>query len=148
MADKQKTVMMKILCDIIQVTSKGDSDIVDITDKVTNVIKESGIETGTITLFVVGSTASLTTMEFEPGLVHDLKVALDRIAPKDARYAHHERWGDDNGHSHVKAALLGPSLAIPFTSGKLSTGTWQQIVLIDFDTRKRDREIVAQVIGV
>ncbi len=148
MADKQKTVMMKILSDIIQITSKGDSDIVDITEKVMNVIKESGIETGTITLFVVGSTASLTTMEFEPGLVHDLKVALDKIAPKDARYAHHERWGDDNGHSHVKAALLGPSLAIPFTSGKLSTGTWQQIVLIDFDTRKRDREIVAQVIGV
>lgn len=139
---------MKIVSDVIQVATKGNSDIIDITEKVSHIIKESSVETGTITLFVVGSTASLTTMEFEPGLVHDLKVALDNIAPQNARYAHHERWNDDNGHSHVKAALLGPSLSIPFTSGKLSTGTWQQIVLIDFDTRKRDREIVAQIIGV
>jgi secondary thiamine-phosphate synthase enzyme len=100
-----------------------------------------------VTLFVVGSTAALTTIEYEDGAVNDLSRAIDRIAPREMEYEHHLRWGDDNGHSHVRAALLGPSLNVPFVGGRLTLGTWQQIILIDFDTRPRQREIVAQIMG-
>jgi secondary thiamine-phosphate synthase enzyme len=100
-----------------------------------------------VVLFVIGSTAGLTTIEYEPGAIADLGRAFEKLAPKGGEYEHHMRWGDDNGHSHVRAALLGPSLAVPFRDGRLTVGTWQQIVLVDFDTRPRQREVVAQVIG-
>lgn len=99
------------------------------------------------TVFVTGSTAGLTTIEYEPGLVHDLSAAFERLYPKAMEYRHHETWNDDNGHSHVRASMLGPSLAVPFVDGELTLGTWQQIILVDFDTRPRSREFVIQMIG-
>ena len=131
----------------IKVSTKGGGQTLDITAQVQAAVRESRLSNGVVTLFVVGSTAGLTTIEYEPGAVADLARAFELIAPKDAEYLHHLRWHDDNGHSHVRAALLGPSLSIPFVAGKLALGTWQQIIMIDFDTRSRSREIVAQVIG-
>jgi secondary thiamine-phosphate synthase enzyme len=133
--------------DSIKLKSNGHSDIVDFTSEVNEVIKKSGLTSGVVCLFVVGSTAGLTTIEYEPGLVADMKEALERVAPLNARYRHHERWGDDNGHSHIRASFLGPSLTIPFAEGQLTVGTWQQIILIDFDTRSRVRHIMVHLIG-
>ena len=127
--------------------TKGNGDTQDITEPAARAVTESGLRAGVLTLFVPGSTAGLTTIEFEPGAVADLARLFDEIAPADREYRHHLRWGDDNGHAHVRAALLGPSLAVPFADGKLTLGTWQQIVLVDFDTRPREREVVAQVVG-
>lgn len=107
---------------------------------------ESGVVAGTATVFVVGSTAAVTTVEYEPGLVGDLKDALERLVPRDHAYAHN-RGGDDNGHAHVRASVVGPSVSIPVLSGALATGTWQQVVLLDFDTRPRSREVIIQVVG-
>ncbi len=108
----------------------------------------SGLEAGVITVFNVGSTAGITTTEYEPGLTnHDLKAAFERIAPEAGRYEHENTWQDDNGHSHVRASLLGPSLGVPFVEGRLTLGTWQQIILVDFDTRARTRTIICQIIG-
>jgi secondary thiamine-phosphate synthase enzyme len=132
----------------IQVHTKGNCDIIDITPQAAEMAAESGVSNGTITLFNVGSTAGITTTEYEPGLVkHDIKAAFERIAPADARYEHEETWHDDNGHAHVQASLLGPSLVVPIVEGKLALGTWQQIILVDFDTRPRTRTIVCQIIG-
>jgi secondary thiamine-phosphate synthase enzyme len=131
----------------LTVNTNGNGDTIDITPGVERAVKESKLTGGVVTLFVVGSTAALTTIEYEDGAVHDLSHAIERIAPRDAEYEHHLRWGDDNGHSHVRAALLGPSLCVPLVGGRLTLGTWQQIILIDFDTRPRQREIVAQIIG-
>ena len=131
----------------INVSTRGGGHTLDITERVQGVVSEAGLADGVVMLFVVGSTAGLTTIEYEPGAVADLGSAFELIAPHDAEYQHHLRWHDDNGHSHVRAALLGPSLSVPFVSGKLTLGTWQQIVLVDFDTRPRQREIVAQIIG-
>ena len=131
----------------LTVNSNGNGDTLDITSGVKRAIAESKLTSGVITLFVVGSTAALTTIEYEDGAVNDFGRMLDRIAPRDLEYEHHLRWGDDNGHSHVRAALLGPSLSVPFVGGRLKLGTWQQIILIDFDTRPRQREVVAQIIG-
>ena len=125
----------------------GNGDTIDITSGVERAIAESKTTRGVVTLFVVGSTAALTTIEFEDGAVNDLGRAIERIAPRGMEYEHHLRWGDDNGHSHVRAALLGPSLSVPFVGGRLTLGTWQQIILIDFDTRPRQREVVAQIVG-
>jgi secondary thiamine-phosphate synthase enzyme len=131
-----------------EVPTRGRTHVVDVTAEVRRELGKGRIRDGVVTVFVVGSTASLTTTEFEPGLAnHDLKAALERVAPEDAPYRHHETWGDDNGHSHVRASLLGPSIAIPLVGGELPLGTWQQIVLLDFDTRPRRREIVVQVVG-
>ena len=121
--------------------------MVDLTRKTSEAVTESEIRNGLAMLFVPGSTASVTTIEFEPGLLQDFPKMLERIAPKDLRYEHQRAWNDDNGHSHVKAALLGPSLSVPFVQGKLVLGTWQQIVLIELDTRPRDREVVVQLMG-
>ena len=110
-------------------------------------IGQAGLDAGTATVFVVGSTAGVTTIEFEPGAVADFNRLFDRLAPRDDGYRHHLRWGDDNGSSHVRAALLGPSLTVPFEAGRLLLGTWQQIMLIEFDTRPRTREIVVQMLG-
>ncbi len=131
----------------IAVKTRGNDDTLDITTGVERAITESNLSSGVVTLFVVGSTAALTTIEYEDGAVHDLSRAIERIAPRGMEYEHHLRWGDDNGHSHVRAALLGPSLSIPFIGGRLTLGTWQQIIFIDFDTRPRQREIVAQIVG-
>ena len=132
----------------IQVRTNGNCDILDITTQTTELVAESRILAGTATLFCVGSTAAITTTEYEPGLVrHDIKAAFEKISPENGRYEHEETWHDDNGHSHVRASLLGPSLTVPIVDGKLTLGTWQQIVLIDFDTSPRSREVICQIIG-
>src|SRR5262245_39859124 len=131
----------------ISVRTKGRGDTLDITSHAAREVSESGLVTGALTLFVPGSTAGITTIEFEPGAVADFARLFDEIAPAGREYRHHLRWGDDNGHSHVRAALLGPSLSVPFVEGRLTLGTWQQIVLVDFDTSPRDREVIVQIIG-
>lgn len=129
------------------VTTRGNDDICDITGLVEQAILESGVVNGIATVFVVGSTAAITTIEYEPGLAQDMKAALERVAPRDAYYAHEARWHDDNGHSHIRASLLGPSLTVPVVNGRMTLGAWQQIVLIDFDTRPRSRTIHVQILG-
>ena len=131
----------------IAIKTRGNDDTLDITSGVERALAEANLASGIVTLFVVGSTAALTTIEYEDGAVNDLGRAIERLAPRGMEYEHHLRWGDDNGHSHVRAALLGPSLSVPFVGGRLTLGTWQQIILIDFDTRPRQREVVAQIIG-
>jgi secondary thiamine-phosphate synthase enzyme len=125
----------------------GMTDVIDLTAQVEKQVKKSAIENGSVTLFIPGSTASLTTIEFEIGVINDLKKAIDRMAPEDIYYEHNERWGDGNGYAHVRAALIGPSLHIPVIGGKITLGTWQQIVLIDFDNRPRERIIQVQISG-
>jgi secondary thiamine-phosphate synthase enzyme len=127
--------------------TSGESDLIDITERVSKVLKDSGMSSGIVTIFVPGSTAGVTTIEYEEGAVRDFQGAIERIAPKSIHYHHDARWGDGNGHSHIRASLLGPSLTVPFSSSKLLLGTWQQIVLIDFDNRPRTRRVVIQVLG-
>ncbi len=127
--------------------TKGNSDIIDITPQVEKRVAESGISNGTVTLFVTGSTAGVTTIEYEPRLVGDFKSMWDRLIPQSIPYEHNKTWGDGNGHSHVRASMLGASLTIPFVSKKLVLGTWQQIVFIDFDNRPRSRKLVLQIMG-
>lgn len=130
------------------IETRGNNEVLDITGRVSELLKKGQIRSGTATVFVVGSTAGISTTEFEPGLVNeDLKAAFEGIAPEDGRYLHEETWNDDNGHSHVRATLLGPSLIVPIVGGEMTLGTWQQIVLIDFDTRARTRTVIVQVIG-
>ncbi len=138
---------MTVITKIIQIKSKSENDIIDITDKVSQFVKESKIENGAVIVFVVGSTAAITTIEYEPGLQKDFPEMLSRLAPKDIEYAHDNTWHDGNGHSHVRASLIGPSLVIPIIQGHLTLGTWQQIVLVEMDTRPRERKIILQVIG-
>jgi secondary thiamine-phosphate synthase enzyme len=129
------------------IKSQGNTHIIDITTEVARAVAESEVDSGIATVFVTGSTAGITTTEFEPGLVHDLDAAFERLFPRDIEYRHHERWGDDNGHSHVRATTLGPSLTVPFRQSQLTLGTWQQIILVDFDTRPRIRNYVIQILG-
>ena len=132
----------------ITVKTKGNCDIVDITGRVSEAVAQSRISDGAVVLFNIGSTAGLTTTEFEPGLAnYDIEAAFEKIAPADGRYEHEETWHDDNGHAHVRAALLGPSLNVPVVDARLALGTWQQIILVDFDTRARTRTIICQIIG-
>lgn len=138
---------MPVLSTKIELSTRGRTDVHDLSARVQEAVDRSRLRNGTATVFVVGSTAGVTTVEFEPGLVKDLQELFERLAPSGAPYHHHERWHDDNGHSHVRASLLGPSLVVPFVDGKLALGTWQQIVYLDFDTRPRDREILVQVMG-
>lgn len=130
-----------------RVSTTGQEDAHDITRLVAGAVRASGCRTGVVTAFVIGSTAAITTIEFEDGAIADLNRVLERLAPRAADYQHHLRWHDDNGSSHVRAALMGPSVAVPFVDGALVLGTWQQIMLLECDTRPRDREIVVQVIG-
>jgi secondary thiamine-phosphate synthase enzyme len=139
---------MEIFTDTIPLTTRGHADIIDITPEAREVIAKHGLKEGTLTLFVPGSTGGLSTVEYEPGLLKDLPEFFERIAPANQRYYHDETWHDGNGHSHVRATLIGPSLTVPFTGGKLTLGTWQQIIFIDFDNKTRRRELVAQVMGV
>lgn len=127
--------------------TSGQGDVVDITGMVAGAVADSGLSDGIVTVAVVGSTAGVTTIEFEPGAVADLGAMFERLAPRSGAYRHHERWGDDNGSSHVRAALLGPSLTLPFTAGRVRLGTWQQIVLVELDTRPRDRQVIVQILG-
>jgi secondary thiamine-phosphate synthase enzyme len=129
------------------VQTRGNDDMIDITGQVEQHLLQSGLLNGIVTVFVVGSTAAVTTIEYEPGLQQDMARVMERIAPRDEFYAHEARWKDDNGHSHIRASILGPSLTVPFVNGQLVIGTWQQIVLVDFDTRPRTRTIYVQMIG-
>jgi len=129
------------------VSTKGHCDMLDITPQVSKAVSQAGVMDGLATVFVAGSTAGVTTVEYEPGLVSDVKDAFERIAPQAAGYAHDSRWGDGNGYAHVRSSLLGCSLSVPIADGELTLGTWQQIVLIDFDNRPRQRKIVVQVLG-
>ncbi|MBI3014679.1 MAG: YjbQ family protein [Candidatus Tectomicrobia bacterium] len=138
---------MGVVCGKFTVQTKGQTEIIDITKLVARQIEQSNLGSGTATVFVAGSTAGVTTLEHEPGLLKDLEQAWERICPRDIPYAHDSRWGDGNGYAHVRAALLGPSLTIPFFHQKLLLGVWQQIVLVDFDNRPRIREISVQIIG-
>ena len=138
---------MTVITRNILIKSKPENDIIDISDQVSQIVKESKIETGVVIVFVVGSTAAITTIEYEPGLQQDFPKMLSRLVPKEIEYAHDNTWHDGNGHSHVRASLIGPSLTIPFIAGHLTLGTWQQIVLLEMDTRPRERKIILQVIG-
>jgi secondary thiamine-phosphate synthase enzyme len=133
--------------DTIAVKSRGDCDIIDVTARVADVVDSSGIVEGLAHVFVAGSTAGITTVEYESGLVSDLREVFERIAAKGADYAHDARWQDGNGHAHVRASLLGPSLTVPVGGGEMLLGTWQQVILIDFDNRPRTRELIVQVLG-
>jgi secondary thiamine-phosphate synthase enzyme len=138
---------MTVVTHTHEISSKGQGDTIDVTEAVASAITRTNLHQGIVTVFVVGSTAGMTTIEFESGVVHDVDAALERIAPRGAAYRHHLRWRDDNGSSHVRAALVGPSVTIPFTNGRLRLGEWQQIVVCEFDTRARRREVVLQFIG-
>jgi len=131
----------------IDVQTKGHCDLIDITRQVAEQINESGVNNGTVTLFIAGSTAGLSTIEFESGVLSDFQDMWQRTVPMDIPYRHDQRWGDGNGFSHVRASLLGASLVVPFINRKLTLGTWQQIILVDFDNRPRSREIVLQIMG-
>ena len=138
---------MKIKISKLTESTKGFCDIIDLTAKITALVRDAEIKDGLLTLFVSGSTAALSTIEYEPGLVKDIKEFVEKLIPSDRRYHHDDRWGDDNGFSHLRASLFGPSLQIPIEHGRLVLGTWQQIILLDFDNRPRTREIVVQLIG-
>lgn len=127
--------------------TKAGTDVVDITSKVSEILAKSKIDSGIACIFVPGSTASVSTLEYEQNLVKDIKRALEKIAPEKGEYEHHKTWGDDNGSAHVRACLLKPGLSVPFENKKLMLGTWQQIVILDFDTRNRERKIIVQIIG-
>ncbi len=131
----------------IDVNTNGHTDILDLTDQVSGALVESGLTAGTVTVFAPGSTAGISTLEYEPGLKTDIPKYMERIAPYDGEYAHHETWHDDNGASHVRSTLVGPSMTVPFADGQMILGPWQQIVLICFDTRPRRREVVLQFMG-
>ncbi len=138
---------MPIKTQTFQIKTRGFNDTHDITDKVQEFLESSNIAEGVVTVFVPGSTAGITTIEYESGVVEDLSRAIERLAPKDMEYRHNMRWGDGNGFSHVRASFLGPSLSVPFSAKRLLLGTWQQIVLIDFDNRPRSREVIVQIVG-
>ena len=131
----------------IQFGTRGDAEVHDITDQVAQGVSETKLKNGAVTIFSPSSTSALTTIEYESGAVGDLRRLFDEIIPSNRDYAHNARWGDGNGHSHIRASLLGPSLTVPFIDGRLTLGTWQQIIFVDFDVRPRQRELILQVIG-
>lgn len=131
----------------VQLSTGGNADIHDITEQVAYQVAQSGLKDGTVTVFCPSSTSAVTTIEYETGALSDLRRLFDEIMPSNREYAHNARWGDGNGHSHVRASLLGPSLTIPFVNGRLTLGTWQQIIYVDFDNRPRKRELILQLMG-
>ncbi|MHA1231223.1 MAG: secondary thiamine-phosphate synthase enzyme YjbQ [Candidatus Helarchaeota archaeon] len=133
--------------DTIQIKTSGEVDMIDITGKVSQILKKSGLSEGIINIFNPGATGSLITIEYEPGLKKDFPLLLERIAPKNQYYYHHETWHDDNGHSHCRASLLGPSITVPFSGSSLTLGTWQQICFVELDTRPRNRRLIVTIIG-
>jgi len=136
-----------VVTEQVSIQTRGNCDIMDITREVARKVEESALTNGTVTIFISGSTAGLTTIEFENGVLSDFQDMWERIVPKDIRYKHDAAWGDGNGHSHVRASLLSPSLVVPFVNKRLTLGTWQQIVIADFDNRPRRRDIVIQIMG-
>ena len=138
---------MKVVTRDLELHTKGESDILNITEEITNEIESSKIGNGVVTIFVKGSTAALTTIEYEPGLKQDFPAFLERIAPRNIEYQHERTWHDGNGHSHVRASLIGPSLTVPIVDGRLTLGVWQQIVVLEFDTRSRVRTLVTMIMG-
>jgi len=138
---------MELRTTTIERSTTGDTDILDLSGDVETFVNETGVREGWVMVFVPGSTGAVTTIEFESGAINDLKRAIEQIAPRDGEYEHNLRWGDGNGYSHVRAALMGPSLVLPISEGRLQTGTWQQIVLCDYDNRPRRRRIQLQVLG-
>ncbi len=131
----------------IHLRTRGDTDIHDITDAVAQIVAQSGMSDGIVCIFSPSSTSGITTLEYESGAIADLKRTFEELVPQDREYRHNLRWGDGNGHSHVRAALLGPSLSLPLIEGRLRLGTWQQIIFVDFDNRPRHRELVVQIVG-
>ena len=131
----------------IALKTSARDEIIDVTDRVQDIVSKSGIKEGLVCVFVVGSTAAVTTVEHEPGLVSDMKEAMDRLYPKDIEYGHHQRWGDGNGHSHIRASFVGPSLTVPIVERRLRLGTWQQIVFMEFDNKPRTRELEVLIVG-
>jgi secondary thiamine-phosphate synthase enzyme len=138
---------MVVKTQTIQLNTRGNADVLDITDQVSHGLAETGLKDGIVTIFCPSSTSGLTTIEYEPGAIRDLQRLFDEIVPPDRQYAHNARWGDGNGHSHVRAALLKASLTVPFVDGRLLLGTWQQIIYVDFDNRSRRRDLVVQIMG-
>lgn len=138
---------MTVNTKILELSTRGNGDLVDITRSVAAALEETDLKNGTVTLFTPSATSALTTIEYEPGCVEDLQRLFDEIIDPARHYAHNARWGDGNGHSHVRAALLGASLTIPFVDGSLTLGTWQQLIFVDFDNRSRRRRLVAQIMG-
>ena len=138
---------MAVFTKRLDLATKSENDVIDITGGVQEAVEESGLTAGVATVFVPGSTAAVTTMEFEPGLAKDAPAALERAAPKGIPYEHQKAWHDDNGRSHVKASIVGPGISVPFAQGRLALGRWQQIVFLEFDIRPRRREVVVQVMG-
>lgn len=136
-----------VITQTIQLRTRGNGDIHDVTGEVTEAVRASGLSDGIVTVFVQGSTGAVSTVEYESGLVADLRDYFDRAMPPDIAYQHDRRWHDGNGHSHVRATLLGPSLTVPFVEGRLTLGTWQQIIFIDFDVRSRNRTLIVQIMG-
>ena len=138
---------MSVITKKIKLNSQGETDIINITDNVRSSVEESKVKDGIVTVFIPGATGGVTTIEYEPGLINDIKRAFEIIAPREGEYQHNIRWKDGNGFSHVRATMLGPSLTVPFSNKKLQLGKWQQIIFIDFDNRPRSREIILQIIG-
>ncbi len=138
---------MTVVTKTLSFQSKGRDDMIDITSSVQDALTASGLTGGIVTVFVPGSTASITTIEYEPGLLKDFPRAMEKLAPREAHYDHDARWGDGNGHSHVRASTIGPGLVVPFQNGRLLLGTWQQIVFVDFDNRPRARNVIVQAMG-
>jgi len=138
---------MTVACKRIQISTQGHGEMLNVTSEIAREVNNSGVNSGTVTVFIPGSTAGVTTIEFEPGLVSDMHDMWERVIPSDLTYEHNKAWGDGNGHSHVRASLLGPSITIPFINKRLTLGTWQQIVIVDFDARARSREIILQIMG-
>jgi len=138
---------MKVINESLSFSTKGYNDMIDVTESVADRLSESGLQNGLATMFVPGSTGGFTTIEHESGLVEDFSAMMERLIPQESHYHHDARWGDGNGFSHVRAALLGPSLTVPFSNGRMNLGTWQQIIFVDFDNRPRSRNIVLQFMG-
>lgn len=138
---------MAVITKRIRLRTQGETDLIDITNDVGNCVRKSGISSGIVTVFIPGSTAGVTTIEYEGGAIRDFREAIERIAPRNIHYHHDARWGDGNGYSHVRAALQGASLTVPFSSSELLLGTWQQIIAVDFDNRPRTRDVILQIIG-
>lgn len=138
---------MSISTASIRINTRGNSEIIDITRQIADQIKNSTMDDGIVTIFISGSTAGITTIEYEGGLISDFREMWDRNIPQDISYQHNQKWGDGNGHSHIRASTLGASLVVPFTNKTMTLGTWQQIILVDFDNRPRTRDIVIQLIG-
>ena len=140
--------LMRVVTGTIELSTSGDADIVKITDDVAEAVRRTGLRDGTVTIFVPGATGAVTTLEFEPGVVHDFREMLDQITPPDRHYVHNDNLRDGNGHSHVRAGLVGPSITVPFVDGRLTLGKYQNIVFCDFDARPRERRLIVQVMGV